>query len=160
MQTYSRSIRALVLVVIYLLINLSSLAPLALSSEQIAHAVTGECVGDCAICGCAPEQRANRSCCCWQKKQRLQHEQEKKHGADCCKKKGCDSKPVLSCGCPCGDQKQLALFGGEKYEQLPYRFSIDPIAFDVAELTCFQLARLTGRHEDPPDPPPKPSFLS
>lgn len=53
---------------IYLVIVFSPLAPLAMQSELIAHAVTGECSGDCRIDGCSLEQSAAHTCCCWQKK--------------------------------------------------------------------------------------------
>jgi len=64
-----RRLQATVLTVIYMLIVLYPLAPLAMNSKVVAHAVTGECVGDCRICGCSPEARANHTCCCAKKKQ-------------------------------------------------------------------------------------------
>lgn len=57
------------LTVIYLVIALSPLAPFAMYSKVVAHAVTGECSGDCDICGCSQESRANHTCCCAKKKQ-------------------------------------------------------------------------------------------
>jgi hypothetical protein len=54
---------------IYLVIVLSPLAPFAMYSKVVAHAVTGECSGDCDICGCSLMDRANHSCCCAKKKQ-------------------------------------------------------------------------------------------
>ncbi|MGC2062053.1 MAG: hypothetical protein WA610_03680 [Thermodesulfovibrionales bacterium] len=52
---------------IYLMIMLS---PLAMHSKVFAHAMTGECSGDCNICGCSLESRVNRTCCCAVKKQK------------------------------------------------------------------------------------------
>ncbi len=64
----SRTARATVLVLLYTLIAMSPLAPITLHTSVIAHAVTGQCTGDCEIDGCAPERRANHTCCCWQKR--------------------------------------------------------------------------------------------
>jgi hypothetical protein len=64
------------MVAIYLLVILAPLAPAALHSSFVAHAMTGKCTGDCSICGCSPERSAARACCCWQKKlaeAKLQH---------------------------------------------------------------------------------------
>jgi hypothetical protein len=137
---------------------MSPLAPLALRSPLIAHAATGECVGDCAICGCSPEARANHTCCCWKKKQQHDHEHDHGQVADCCKKKQ-GGKTVLSCGCPCGT-KHLAFWSGEKCEQLPYRFSEGVPAFRADDLSSACRTRLTDRHGDPPDPPPKIRLLT
>ena len=65
-----RHITALLLSIIYLLIVCTPLAPFAMQSKLIVHAVTGECTGDCGIDGCSHERCANHTCCCWQKKQR------------------------------------------------------------------------------------------
>jgi hypothetical protein len=51
------------------MIVLSPLASLAMYSKIVAHVVTGECSGDCNICGCSLESRANHTCCCAKKKQ-------------------------------------------------------------------------------------------
>lgn len=53
---------------LYILIALTPLSPLMLNSALIAHAVTGECSGECEIDGCPLESRSNHTCCCWQKK--------------------------------------------------------------------------------------------
>ncbi|MDD2897749.1 MAG: hypothetical protein PHI31_03435 [Desulfuromonadaceae bacterium] len=58
------------LIFVYMMIVLSPLAPFAMHSKSIAHAVTGECSGDCDIDGCSLENRMHHSCCCVQKKQR------------------------------------------------------------------------------------------
>jgi hypothetical protein len=63
-----RKLTAIVMMAVYLLIVLSPLAPFAMYSKTVAHAVTGECSGDCSICGCSVESRANHSCCCAKKK--------------------------------------------------------------------------------------------
>ena len=60
---------AVMLTTVYMLIVMSPLASLAMHSKTVAHAVTGECVGDCSICGCSPEAVASRTCCCAKKKQ-------------------------------------------------------------------------------------------
>ena len=68
MKKLHRHITAYTLTLLYILITLTPLSPLALKSAHIAHAVTGECSGDCDIDGCSLESRANHTCCCWQKK--------------------------------------------------------------------------------------------
>lgn len=70
MGTSHRNLTSLLLTLIYLLIVVSPLAPLAMQSKPVAHAVTGECSGDCRIDGCSLERSATHTCCCWQKKQR------------------------------------------------------------------------------------------
>ena len=63
-----RKFSGLLLTVIYAVISLTPLAPMTLHAKTVLHAVTGECVGDCAVCGCSPESRANGTCCCAQKR--------------------------------------------------------------------------------------------
>ncbi|HEY6839395.1 MAG TPA: hypothetical protein VI389_11675 [Geobacteraceae bacterium] len=161
MKRFPRFHMALILTAVYTLVVMSPLAPLAMRSPAIAHAVTGECAGDCAVCGCSPEQSANRTCCCWRKKLQHEHEHEHEHAhkvSDCCKHEE-HGKPVLKCGCPCGDAKQLGLWG-VKVEQLPYRFTQKNLVFCVDTAFPLRNERLTDRHGDPPDPPPKLAILS
>ena len=148
-----RSLLALFLAAFYTVITMTPLAPLAMRSAVVAHAITGECVGDCAICGCSPERSANHTCCCWQKK--LKHEHDQDHEADCCKKKHRLGKPVLTCNCPCGSNKPLGLWGGEKFEQLPYRFNEGVPDLHDDALFSFHCGRPQDRLGEPPDPPPK-----
>ena len=68
MKKSQRYITSLLLTTIYLLIVFSPLAPLAMQSKLVAHAVTGECTGDCRIDGCSLKRSAAHTCCCWQKK--------------------------------------------------------------------------------------------
>jgi len=68
-QSFRRLI-AVMLTTIYLLIVISPLASLAMQSKTVSHAVTGECAGDCRICGCSPAASANQTCCCAMKKQK------------------------------------------------------------------------------------------
>ncbi len=68
-----RSIIAGILAAIYLLIALSPLASFAIYSKSMAHALTNECSGDCNICGCSAESRANRTCCCARKIQQQEN---------------------------------------------------------------------------------------
>ncbi|NVN93152.1 MAG: hypothetical protein HXX11_21500 [Desulfuromonadales bacterium] len=63
MKQPHRSITAVLMTVIYVLITFSPLAPLAMFSKGVAHAVTGQCSGDCDICGCSAERRASHTCC-------------------------------------------------------------------------------------------------
>ena len=78
-HTAKRSLRRMIaatLTVVYLVIALSPLAPFAMYSKVVAHAVTGECSGDCDICGCSKESRANHTCCCAKKKQMHAHDDQ------------------------------------------------------------------------------------
>ncbi len=65
---------ALSLLVLYLVIAFSPLAALAMHSKQVLHAVTGECTGDCGICGCSVESRASGTCCCARQRRLLVNE--------------------------------------------------------------------------------------
>ena len=160
MIRYSSSHKALLLIVIYAAMITAQLVPVSVRYSIIAHAVTGECVGNCTICGCSPEQSANRTCCCWKKKLQGGHGHERAQSADCCKNKGHGNRPVLSCGCPCGGNKLLASWDGETFEQLPYRFSEDTLAFHADDLSTPYRYHLTDRHGVPPDPPPEFTIVS
>ncbi len=103
MKILHKYITSYVLISVYLLIVCTPLAPCAMKSKHIAHAVTGECTGDCKIDGCSPERSANHTCCCWQKKLRgggehhckgeccippsAQHTEAPHNGKECCKVK-------------------------------------------------------------------------
>ena len=156
MRSLPRFITALFLTSIYLVITMSPLAPIALRSLLIAHAVTGECVVDCNICGCSPEKRANHTCCCFLKKK---HQHDHENVPDCCKKKR-SKMTILTCNCPCGENKLPGMPGAEKTEILPYRFTEGIIALAEDTLFSTHKKRLTDRHGDPPDPPPKLATLS
>jgi len=89
---------AAVMACIYLLIMLMPLASLAMNSKSVVHAVTGECSGDCNICGCSPVSRANNTCCCARNKQ--QHAAASQLADDgCCSSK----KPAAAATAVKGD---------------------------------------------------------
>jgi hypothetical protein len=146
-----------ILTAIYLVIALSPLAPLAMHSKVVAHAVTGECSGDCDICGCSSKNRANHTCCCAKKRQ-LQahvHEDHDDGTVDCCKKKPAEKKTVIACGCPCGSGKQLALATNGTSEVLPFHFS-ERIGIPSTDTAFSNMPhRLISRLDEPPDPPPQ-----
>lgn len=150
-----RFFTALLLTGIYFMMTLSPLAPLALRSPELAHAITGECAGDCNICGCSAEQRANHTCCCAQKKKLESHQ---KSQPDCCKPKAAGGPTVLKCGCPCGSGKQLTL-GATTSELIPFFFAV-PIAHGSPAHDLPTRPRpLFSRTLEPPEPPPR-LFLS
>jgi hypothetical protein len=157
MKFPSRSITALVMTVIYLLITLSPLAHLATLSRGVAHAVTGQCSGNCDIDGCSPERRASRTCCCWRNKQKKDHypQVNNKNTSSCCKTKPVGKVAELRCStCPCGSNKLLSLWGAEKLQHLPYRFISQNPPQDKQLHTHPSPRRLISRHGEPPDPPP------
>lgn len=98
-QVNRRSIAA-VMAMIYLAIILSPLASFAMHSKVVAHAVTGECVGDCDICGCSQESRANHTCCCAQKK-RMQSSAAKLTEGESSLPHGASSTPSVAKGSCC-----------------------------------------------------------
>ncbi len=150
MRRLTRSRIALLLTVIYSLITVSPLAPLASHSTVIVPVVSGECSGDCAICGCAPEQSAAQTCCC-AKKKALELEQAGDH---------CTRTPVLSCRCPRGGENPPLLWDTDNLELLPYHFSGDILAFHEGNLSSLYSGRRADRHDTPPDPPPKFAMIS
>lgn len=208
-QIMNRSNRrqwAAVLTFIYVMILCTPLAPFAMHSKYIAHAVTGECSGDCDIDGCSLESRANHTCCCAQKKVKLsggalisageccapkvavpvvakgdccatpqpvvaQNDWVVAQG-DCCAKpeqprkteispeaqsQDISSKkvPVYKCGTPCGKGKLLAVASAASSELLPYFYSESfAIPHETTQYTSLT-HRMTSRHAEPPDQPPK-----
>jgi hypothetical protein len=157
-RTTPRYVTALLLTVIYLFIALSPLAPLALGNSRLAHAMTGECSGDCDVCGCSPEQRANHTCCCQQKlKLQKQHQDSL---AECCKNKDRGTTTVLRCSCPCGTGKALALLNLPNSETLPFVFD-SRLGFGENSVAYLDIPRrLPTRYGEPPKPPPRFSFTS
>jgi hypothetical protein len=160
-----RNIIATFLTALYVLILLSPLAPFAMNSAEAARAVVRGCSGDCNICGCSPESRASHTCCC-AKKRMLQnqvqlhdHNDGEDDAPECCKKERAESrKTVIACGCPCGNGNQAVLSVNGTSEVLPFHFKE---IFSIAHTdTIFSpiTHRLTSRHCEPPDPPPKLSF--
>jgi hypothetical protein len=158
-KNFPRRQMAAALTVIYLFVLLFPLVSLSIHSPSSAHAATGECSGDCNLCGCSLENRANKTCCCAQKlkQQQLQeHEAEKADTPDCCKKEATSRKPVITkCGCPCGSGKSVSISNYSVSEVIPSRFS-EKICIphvDTRYSTCVH--RVASRYNEPPDPPPR-----
>jgi len=155
-RSYHRVI-AVILMTMYMIIVTRPLAPFAMHAEVAAHAVSGECSGDCDICGCSPESRANQTCCCAKKRQQQAHvhEDDGDETADCCKKKPVEKKTILACGCPCGNGKQFPLSSAGISEVILCNFTeqFSPHHTDTRFPTLAQ--HPTSRHGEPPDPPPK-----
>ena len=185
MKRFRYSYIVLLLIAAYTVIVLSPLAPLALKSPTLAHAITGQCSGNCDICGCSPERRVAHTCCCWMKKMRAQEERAKssvrccsvESKTDCCSSGGKKSEEVHCCEklpdgehenvqtivyrcSPCGTGNVFLFSGTESYQHLPYLFSenlSDPSGSMLANL---HPGFLLSRYQEPPDPPPKLSFPS
>jgi hypothetical protein len=155
----SRRITATLMALAYFLIVLLPLAPAALHSKSVTHAVTGECSGDCKICGCSPESSARKTCCCAKKIQMKEQALEDADTPECCKKKQTQAT-VIRCGCPCGERKQIALTGIGSFEVIPTGFS-ESFTQDHKETSFNTLPhRLTSRYVDPPEQPPQLNTIS
>jgi len=159
MRRLPRFIPAIVLVVLYAMIVLSPLAPMALRSPMIAHAITGECVSDCSICGCSPERSANHTCCCWQKK-RLHEQESYQDEPECCRKKHHGKKVSIISRCHCGGNRTIAFFGAGNNELLPFLFSLDNLVIFELTLNAHIVACQSDWPGEPPDPPPKLIYTS
>ncbi len=83
MRKCHRYITSLLLTTIYMIIAFCPLAPFAMQSKLIAHAVPGECSGDCKVDGCSLERSATHTCCCWQKKNRLNDDHLRSKNEQC-----------------------------------------------------------------------------
>jgi hypothetical protein len=142
---------------LYLAMIFSPLVPFAMQSTGTDPVVVRECSGDCNLCGCSPESRAANTCCCSKKRQQQAHlhDDGEDGTADCCKKDSVAKKAVIACGCPCGSGKQATLSSSGTSETLPFHFT-EQFGTPHTETTFTTPAqRLTSRHNDPPDPPPK-----
>jgi hypothetical protein len=155
----SRRLKATVLTVLYLLMVAITFAPINLHSANIAHAGTSECTGDCKLCGCSPESRASNTCCCSKKRLQQLHAQEDHEAGtlDCCKKKPVEKTTIIACGCPCGSGEQSVMSITGALEVLPYHFTESFIVPSTITSYFSHTNRLTSRHGEPPDPPPRQS---
>lgn len=179
MKKPGRTITALLLTTIYLLMVSTPLAPLVLQSKMIVHAVTGECSGDCRIDGCSAERSAAHTCCCWQKKNAEYSDVRQQVNSGCCgaqKAARCETlsrhahdegvepgtagdsgsrkqRTIIS-SAPCGNGKLFTLSNGEITWHLPFSFLKEVPSPEQSSLTLLSPDRLLSRHGDPPDPPP------
>jgi len=159
LKKFHRKIIAGLLTGIYLAISLSSLASLTLGSASIAHAITGECSGNCEIDGCSAERKASHTCCCCIKK--MKELENKKGQGTCCNKKNAQhAKTIMTCNCPCGKGKQLVLFNSEKFEQLPYQFTRAKHFPLEGQLSFNIQPRMTTHYYEPFTPPPERPLFS
>jgi hypothetical protein len=182
MKTSHRTMTSLLLAVIYLLITFSPLAPLAMQSSLVVHAVTGKCTGRCEIDGCSPERSATRTCCCWQKKHagslgktgsdcetHLMPPAAGQKRGNCCADRVYDTHenaadgstppeqtgttPTISTA-PCGTGTLFTLLHGDVHPHLPFIAVSDISTPGQGTLYRTTPERLTSRYSDPPDPPP------
>ena len=156
MHRHYRYITACLVIALYVLINLGALAPLAFRSQAYAHAVAGECSGDCSICGCSPERSANHTCCCWQKKLPSHHHDDDDI-PDCCKKIHDEEQPLttITGQAPCRSGKFLAWTGVQQIDALPGPlYLLTPVIIESA-LVPSPPPIPTEWSPSPPEPPPK-----
>lgn len=67
-----------------------------------------------------------------------------------------DATPSVSIStCPCGSGKDLAFFGGERSQHMPFRYLSGIPRQQVTQFSFLQPERLVSRSGEPPDPPPK-----
>ncbi len=181
----SRTYSALFLLLAYVTLLLGQLTPLATGSAAVTHAMSGECSGNCAIDGCSLTSQANKTCCCWQKKQAHQTTAPAVKTEQCALqstaspvsgKTSCcgtteppqtvaavDTAPadesaaetVYKCGCPCDDNKEFAQWSGAKIDLIPYSYANCLTERSYCSYPPRDHQRLTSRYSDPPDPPPK-----
>jgi hypothetical protein len=151
-----RTIVAAAMMVLYLFISLSPLLSPALQSKTVLHALTGECSGDCDICGCSAESRASHTCCCARKAHLQPLSQPHDEIPNCCKRPPAPDQVVIaSCGSPCGSGKAIASSGSRLGEIIPYYFNADLLVHS-AEIDQVSLVHhLISRRPEPPDPPPR-----
>ena len=145
------------LAMIYLMIVLGPFAAHVTHSKRPSSVMQRECSGDCDLCGCSPESRANHTCCCAKKRQQQArvHEDDGEETGDCCKKKPVKKDTILACGCPCGNGKQLHFFVAGVSEVLPSHFTEQFNRHQTKTQFPLLSKRLASRHGEPPDPPPK-----
>jgi len=164
-HTVKRSFRHIIaagMTALYLAIIYTPIASITMHSPDTPPVAVRECSGDCNLCGCSPESRANHTCCCAKKRQQQAHihGDDEDGTADCCKKKPVGKKAVIACGCPCGSGKQAALSASGTSEVLPFHFT-EQFSIPHTDTTFTNLTqRLTSRFGAPPDPPPKRIILS
>lgn len=158
MNQFSRRIIAGVLSVIFLAITLSPLANISMLFATVAHAVSGNCTGDCDTCGCSLERRASQTCCCWYNKLK-RHDHNNAQEADCCKKAPKKTTATLTSTCPCGSGKPLALCAVQEIQIVPNHFTMEIPTPDEDSLSHNGPDRFTDRNCEPPVPPPKFSHL-
>lgn len=150
-----RCIGAVTLMVIYLMVSLSPLTSLVMHSKTVAHALTGECTGNCSTCGCSMESMATRTCCCAIKQQQELVYNDWQDGTP-------DRKQVViaSCGCASGNGKHVALPISETSELLPCYFTAQFSIPNSDTRFPLHIETLTSFQDEPPDPPPKISIHS
>lgn len=158
-----RRIIACLLTVIFVMIIMGPLAPLAMRSPAMATVASGECSGDCATCGCSLERSATRTCCCWQKKARLQEEEQEQvqNMSSCCKpqktlhKKSQKKVVSIKSHCPCERNKLNAVFGSTEPPLLTSRIVVMMPVYTEHRLPLLFHKPMPERQDEPPDPPPE-----
>jgi len=148
-----RHIAAVVLGVMYVMIALSPLATqLAMQSPLVAHAVAGQCAGDCSICGCSPERSASHTCCCWLNKQQG-HDDE----PECCRKthEEADGTPSFRNFSPCNSNGGVMVTWLDQSEIIPYNYILVRPPINETANPPHGDTEPYERSIPPPDPPPK-----
>ncbi|MDK9719321.1 MAG: hypothetical protein OEL57_15675 [Trichlorobacter sp.] len=179
MRPLRRGIAAL-MATIYLLIGVGPLTSLALQPLHHAHDGRPACSGDCKRDGCSLQSQLNHTCCCWKKKQQENHLSEPAAAtADCCHttlpaetvkavlEETITTQPsvlpepqaaqtVLTCGCPCDDSSQTALFNSHGNEIIPFFHRVVIVPPEEPPYRLSPGSTLHSLSSKPLVPPPKP----
>jgi hypothetical protein len=108
----------------------------------------------CPTAAALPAKKAAGSCCS-KPPQHDDHDSETSFSAQADSASNGDSPGVSISTCPCGSGKDLAFFGGERSQHVPFRYLSRVPYQQVTQFAFLQPERLASRHGEPPDPPPK-----
>lgn len=153
MKKSALRIIALVTVLIYSAITISSLAAFAAKRDIVVRAGSVECTGECASCGCSLERTLLKTCCCWQKRQ-SNHCKQSTQPPECGMETETDANSPILTACSCGN-KITNDFWGEDDFQLLADHSAAALFLTGKPLAGQAPQSLTSRYRDPPDKPPE-----
>lgn len=118
-----------------------------------------KCSGNHAQCGCSPERIASRTCCCFHRKPDCCGKEKGHDGAHVAGRAESPSLPSLSTA-PCGGAPKFITASLDKLKFVrPETFLSTPSGCSSL-FTYFLRETAPSRFMEPPDPPPKLTFLT
>ncbi|MFZ4857646.1 MAG: hypothetical protein ACOYL3_14735 [Desulfuromonadaceae bacterium] len=166
---YRRTIAG-VMVLLYVMILIT---PFSVHSRYVAHAITGECSGDCEIDGCSLESRSNHTCCCVMKKQQAAGAAKVTAGGCCAaggnpveqndnarkeyqSQKQNAKETVYRSGSSCGKGK-LQILAASGFSELLLSLYDERITQPTYQERTYFISpqQMTSRYTEPPEPPPR-----